>query len=146
MNDSPERPLLADVRTELGSLGAELREMAAAHWQLARLEIEADLRLAKRLVVVWLVAVVMVLTALPMAAVGLAEALDGCQGISRVCWLLILAAALVVFAIAGVCFAWRRFRRNFLGLRETLEELHEDAVWFREKTTAATSERTDNGA
>jgi uncharacterized membrane protein YqjE len=146
MSNPTERPLFADVRTELGSLGAELREMVAARWQLARLEIEADVRSAKRLIIAWLVAVVMLLTALPVAAVGLAEALDGWQGISRVGWLLIFAAALVVLAIAGVCFAWRRFRRNFLGLRETLEELREDAVWFKEKTAATTPEQADNGA
>jgi hypothetical protein len=144
MSNPTERPLLADVRRELGSLGTELREMAAARWQLARLEIEADVRSAKRLVVAWLLAAVMLLTALPVAAVGLAEALDGCQGVSRIGWLSIFAAALFVFAIAGVYFAWRRFRRNFLGLRETLEELREDAVWFGEKTTA-TAEQAEDG-
>jgi hypothetical protein len=146
MSNPTERPLLADVRTELGSLGAELREMAAARWQLARLEIEADLRSAKRLIVAWLMALVMLLTALPLAAVGLAEALNGWQGISRIGWLSIFAAALFVFAISSVYFAWRRFRRAFLGLRETFEELREDAVWFKEKTAAPTPEQADNGA
>ena len=38
------RPLLADVRAELSALGEDLREMALARWELARLEIESDLR------------------------------------------------------------------------------------------------------
>ena len=42
MNNSTERPLLADVRTELGALGAELREMAAARWELARATVSAS--------------------------------------------------------------------------------------------------------
>ena len=38
MTNSTEQPLLADVRRELRSLGVELREMAAARGELARLE------------------------------------------------------------------------------------------------------------
>ena len=135
MNDSTERPLLADVRTELGALGAELREMASARWELARLEIESDLRSARRLAVAWLVAAVMLLTALPLLAAGLAEALDGCAGIPHGAWLLVFAAGLLLLAGLGGYLAWRRFRRDFIGLRETLEELREDAAWLNEKAT-----------
>ena len=133
MTDSPDRPLLADVRDELGALTAELREMAAARWELARLEIEADVRSTKRLAVAWLVAVVMALTSLPLVAVWLAEVLDEQTNIPRGGWLLIFAAALLLLAGLGGYLAWRRFRRNFLGLRETLEELREDMLWMKEK-------------
>jgi hypothetical protein len=34
----------------------------------------------------------------------------------------------------GGSLAWRRFRRNFIGLRETLEELREDVLWLKEKS------------
>ena len=133
MTPSPEQPLLDDLRAELGSLGAELREMASARWELARLEIESDLRSAKRLAVCGLVAIVMSLTALPLAAAGLAEALDGCAGVSRAGWLLVFAAGLLLLAALVGHLAWRRFRRNFIGLSETLEELREDVLWMREK-------------
>ena len=39
---------------------------------------------------------------------------------------LLVAAALVAW------LAWRRFRRRFVGLEETLEELREDLVWLQE--------------
>jgi hypothetical protein len=39
---------------------------------------------------------------------------------------LLTAAALVGW------LAWRRFRRQFTGLEETLEELREDLVWLQE--------------
>ncbi|MCG2685214.1 MAG: hypothetical protein L6306_16550, partial [Planctomycetales bacterium] len=29
--------------------------------------------------------------------------------------------------------AWRRFRWKFIGLRETMEELREDALWLKER-------------
>ena len=133
MNNPTDRPLLADVREEFGSLGGELREMAAARWELARLEIESDLRSARRLAVAWLAALVMLLTSLPLVAVWLAGVLAGLTGTGAGSWLLGFAAALLLLSIAGGYLAWRRFRRNFLGLRETLEELREDVLWLREK-------------
>jgi hypothetical protein len=132
-SNGTDRPLFADVRAELGALGGELREMAAAHWELARLEIESDLNSLRRLAVAWLTAAVMALGALPLAASALAEALDGRLGVPRLGWLLILAAALLLLSALCGSLAWRRFRRRFLGLRETLEELREDAIWMREK-------------
>ncbi len=133
MTNSIERPLLADIRAEFDALGGELREMAAARWELARLELEADLRSAKQLAIAWLAAAVMGLAALPLLAVRLAEALDGCGNIARGDWLLIFAGGLLIVALAGSHLAWRRFRRRFVGLQETLEELREDLVWLQEK-------------
>ncbi len=147
MNDS-NKPLLADVREELGSLGAELREMAAARLELARLEIAADLLSAKRLVVACVVVAVMFLTALPLVAVWLAEVLSELTRIPRGGWLLGFAACLFLASGIGDYVAWRRFRRNFLGLRETLEELREDVLWLTEKSEtgkAATETASQTG-
>ncbi len=133
MKNSAERPLLDDVRAEFGALGQELREMVAVRWELARLELQADLLSARQLAIAWLAATVMALTALPLAAVCLADALDGCGQIARGGWLLIFAGGLLILALAGSLLAWRRFRSRFLGLQETLEELREDMVWLGEK-------------
>jgi hypothetical protein len=139
-SNGTDRPLFADVRTELGALGGELREMAAAHWELARLEIESDLHSLQRLAVAWLVAAVMTLAALPLAASALAEALDGRLGVPRIGWLLILSGSLLLLAALSGSLAWHRFRRSFVGLRETLEELREDVLWLREKDTGQKGE------
>jgi hypothetical protein len=132
MNNSVNRPLLADIRAELGVLGGELREMASLRWELAKLELAADYRSAQRLAVAWLAAAVLALTALPLLAVCAADALDGWCDIARGGWLLIFAGGLMALAIAVGALAWRRFRRRFVGLQETLEELREDLVWLRE--------------
>jgi hypothetical protein len=133
MKDSTERPLLADIRAELGALGGELREMAAARWDLARLELQSDLLLARRLAIAWVAAAIMALTALPLAAAWLAELLDGCGHIPRGGWLLIFAGGLLILALLVCYFSWHRFRRQFTGLEETLEELREDILWLKEK-------------
>jgi uncharacterized membrane protein YqjE len=140
MSNSTKQPLLADVREELGSLGAELREMASARLELARLEIAADLLSVKRLAAAWLVVAVMALTSLSLLAVWLAEVLSELTRIPRGGWLLGFAACLFLASGIGGYLAWRRFRRNFLGLRETLEELREDALWLREKSGSGTAE------
>jgi hypothetical protein len=133
MKTDGRQPLAAGVRAEFGALRGELREMAVARWELARLELQADLRSAKQLAIAWLAAVVMALTSLPLLLVCLADALNGCGQIARGGWLLIFGGVLWIAALGGGFFAWRRFRRRFVGLQETLEELREDLLWLREK-------------
>jgi hypothetical protein len=128
-----DRPLLANVRAELNALRDDLQELVLARWELAQLEIESDLRAAKRLAIVWVAAVLMVLTSLPLVFVLLADVLAGCCDIPRFGWLLIFVAGLLTAAGAGSLLAWRRFRRSFVGLAETLEECREDLLWLREK-------------
>ncbi len=133
MKTYARQPLLADVRAELGAWGGELREMAVARWELARLELQSDLRSAQQLALAWLAAVLMMVTSLPLVAVCLADILDGCGQIGRGGWLLIFAGGLWTAALGGGLLAWRRFRHRFVGLQETLEELREDLIWLREK-------------
>ena len=98
-----------------------------------RLELQADLRSAIRLTVAWLASGIMALTALPLLVTCLAEVLDGCGGIDDDAWLLIFGVVLLIASLLGGWFAWRRFRRRFVGLQETLEELSEDWVWMKER-------------
>ena len=84
--------------------------------------------------IAWLAAIVLAIAALPVLVVCLADVLDGRAGIHRGGWLLIFGGGLLLLAVAGGYLAWRRFRRKFVGLRETLEELREDMLWLQEKS------------
>jgi uncharacterized membrane protein YqjE len=130
--DENERPLLADLHDDLKSLAAEVREMAASRWELARLELVAQGKMLTRLVCIGFAAALMTLVALPLLAWCLADALDGWLGVARSGWLLGMAVGLLGFALLSGIFAVRRFRRRATGLQETLEELREDIVWLRE--------------
>jgi hypothetical protein len=135
MSESPQsarRPLLERLGKELTGLGDDLRESLVLRWQLATLEIEADLRSGRRLAIGLGVAIVMILTALPLLLVAAAHELDGCCGLSTTGWLLTAGGVLLVTSPALAWLAWRRFRRRVVALQQTLEELHEDAVWLRE--------------
>ena len=123
---SPIRLLCDDLRQ-----GVELR------WQLARLEVESDLRSAKQLIIGLSFAAVTGLAALPVLAVCLAQLLDGCLGLGDTAWLAILGFGLLLVGPAIGYAAYRRFRRRFVGLRQTLEELQEDLIWLREWTGKA---------
>jgi hypothetical protein len=135
---SADRPLLADLREDLAAFGDELRELAAARWELARLELAVDWRAAKRLAVGWLTAAVTALVALPLLVVALADSLAGGK-IGSDGWLMIFAGGLLLLAAASGYFAWRRFRRLFVGFSETLEELREDLAWLREMAAERTT-------
>ena len=89
MSDS-KRPLLSSLRDELGSLAGDVAESLKLRLELAQLELADDYRSGKRLAIVLLIALVVVLTSLPLLLVSLADALHGVAQISRAagCWFL----------------------------------------------------------
>ena len=141
-----DRPLLEDVKNTVGRLAVDLREMADLRWQLARLELAAAASSVKRLIVVLVVAAVMALSVLPILAVCAAELLDGWMGISKAGWLLTLGLGLLGTATLLGGLARLRFRRRFVGLEQTVEELREDLVWMAEWTGRATAESDGSDA
>jgi len=124
--------LFAGLRHELGGLSGEVARWFKAHWELARLEIEADLSEVRRLAVALVAAGVLGLAALPLLATALAWRLRGWAGLGFGAWLALFGVGLLLVAFVGGVLAWRRFRRRFSGLEETLEELREDLVWLGE--------------
>jgi hypothetical protein len=139
----PDRPLFDDVSQDIAQLRAELGQMLALRWQLARLELDATLAAVKRLAGATAVVAVMLLTALPLAAVVLAELLARVSPISKTGWLIGFTLSLIAGAALIGWTAWRRFRNGCAGFEETLEELHEDVAWIREMTEGRSADRQD---
>jgi hypothetical protein len=54
------------------------------------------------------------------------------HGLSFVQWLLIFGLGLLLGGAAGGYLAWRGFRRRFVGIERTPEELREDGVWLHQ--------------
>jgi peptidoglycan biosynthesis protein MviN/MurJ (putative lipid II flippase) len=130
----PDRPFLADLKIEVSSLVGEMREMVVLRYELLRQEALSDLQNTRRLLIVTAISGMLVLSALPLVVVAFADVLNGVWGLARWAWLVIFAGIFLLAAVLAVIFAWRRFRRRFIGLRETLEELQEDWVWLQEWT------------
>ena len=136
-----DRPLLGEMSQDIAQLRAELGEMLGLRWQLVRLELDAVLGAVKRLAVLAAVAAVMLMTALPLAAVAAAEILADGRPILKAVWLTGFCLLLAVSAGLIGWTAWRRFRGGYAGFEETLEELHEDVAWIRELTEGRSAAR-----
>ena len=136
----PEREpsLLAELKQESRLLAGELRESLSLRWQLATLELRAAARQGVRSAAVLTIAILMMLTALPILAVLAADLLDGCLRLSRTGWLLVFGLGLLSGSGVVGWLTWRHFRRHFVGLEQSLEELREDLVWLREWTGQST--------
>ena len=128
----PDRPLLADLKEEVSHIGADLSRMLQLRWQLAHLEFRRAARSVGRLAVVLAAATIMALVALPVLIVWGAGFLDEHFEMARVSWLAVIGLGLLAGAVLSGWVAWRRFRRRFVGLEESVEELREDLVWLRE--------------
>jgi hypothetical protein len=120
------------LRREITRLGTDLQAIVRLRWRLAQLECRDAVGEVRRLAIVLVPAGVATIVSLSLGAVAGADLLEGYLGFSRAGWLAVCGAGLLAAAVAAAWLAWRRFRRQFTGLRESLEELHEDAVWFRE--------------
>jgi uncharacterized membrane protein YqjE len=123
----------ADVRQLL----ANLNEMAGARRELAELEIRADVAASKRLVWQAGMGAVLVLTGLPVLVVFLAQVLHAWRpvGTSSInAWGPILAGSLMLVGLIFIWAGYRRFRREFSGLRQSMAEFREDVQWLREWT------------
>ena len=122
----------------------DLLAMFQARRELAELELRADVASSKRLAVVAGVAVVMVLTSLPLLVASLAQLLQAWHplGASPVNgWYAILGGGLLLLGTLLAWVGYRRFRREFVGLRQSLAEFREDVQWLREWTQQ--DDRTD---
>lgn len=127
------RPLLADLKGDLAGAAAEMREMAALRIELARQEAVEAIAAVKRLAIVGAAAGVAILSALPVLIVSAAHGLARWPGgLPEWGWMLALAAGFITGGALAGWLGWRRFRREFTGFRETLEEFREDLVWLRE--------------
>jgi uncharacterized membrane protein YqjE len=124
--------LFSGIATEGRRLRNDLGEMLAARAALAQLELAESARQTARCGVVLTVAVVLLVSAVPMTVATLALACAACFAQPPIAWLAASALLLVLVAALIAWLALRNFRRDFIGLRDTLAELREDLVWFRE--------------
>lgn len=137
----PQQASLFDtLRRDAQLWFGELREIFAARFQLAELEVRSDIDSTRRLGIVGGAGAVLVLTGLPVLAVLLAQTIASWLEHDEHWWLLAVGLFCCAAGAAVMGLAWRRFRRDFAGLRETLDELREDAAWLRE----VADEMTDN--
>ena len=124
--------LFSGIAAQVGRLRQDLGEMLAARLELAQLEAMEASRQTARCGIVLAVALLLLLSSLPVAVVTVALAVATYFEQSTIAWLAGSAVLLVAIAALISWLAVRNYRRNFTGLRDTLAELREDLVWLRE--------------
>jgi len=111
---------------------ADVVEMASLRWQLAELEVHSDLVAAKRFGWLGGAGLVAAIAAVSVLTVALTGHLNARMEASFP-WVTLSAGCLMLAGgVLVAWWSWRRFRGEFLGLRESLEECREDLVWLRE--------------
>ena len=118
---------LGELRQELSGMADEVTQLAALRWRLAELELRQSVQTAKRFSIWAIVAAALLLTSLPVFVVALSAWL-----LPDLAWCWIPALLLAIAGVAIGWLAWRRFRREFRGLEQSIEELREDLVWAKE--------------
>lgn len=138
--DDDREPLLAGIKDETSRLKSDFAELLRVRWQLGKLEVQTAADSAKRLATGTLAAALLVLVSLPVLVVALARVLDGALKIPFAGWLAIFGFGMLLFAAALGWFRYRRFRAEFVGLEQSLEELREDVVWLEERLAGRRSD------
>jgi hypothetical protein len=128
----PDRPLLADLKEEVSRIGGDLSRMLQLRWQLAQLEFRSAVRCAGQLAVALAAAAIMALVGLSVLTMRVAGFLDARFPLAGVGWPAAIGLGLLAGTVLLGWMAWRRFRRRFAGLEESVDELREDLVWIRE--------------
>jgi uncharacterized membrane protein YqjE len=131
---------------DLQGAWSDVAEMFELRRRLAELEIKSDIAASRRLAVFGGIGAVLALAGLPIVLMTLAAYADAHWTNVSFPWIsLASGAALLVAGALLMLAAWRRFRYEFLGLRETLAELREDVVWLREWVGDANGGDSDEG-
>lgn len=133
--------LFDGIADQTAGLVGEVRALALARWRLLQLELTAVRDQLRSVATVFALAFCALLVAMPVLIVAAADALDGAMGIPRWGWLLGAGLILCTGALLSAYLAWRRYRREFTGLAESLEECREDLTWLREWSERASNSR-----
>jgi len=129
MNDAAPQTDTAPVPDQ-SALWGDLRDMLELRRQLAEAEIRSDVVSTKRFTIVGGAGIVIALTALPLLVGVVTSRIDAACEFSFP-WTTVGVAGLLLLLGSFVGWsAWRRFRYEFLGLRESRQELQEDLRWL----------------
>lgn len=134
MPPEAERPLLGELREEFSGMADELGQLATLRLRLAEIELRESAQTTKRFALCAIASLVLILTSLPVLVVALATWLGEVTPLSAMACNAILGLFLAFAGATALWFSWRRFRRDFRGLEQSVEELREDLVWLKEWT------------
>lgn len=118
----------------LRQLAREATQSLNLRRELAELELSHDRALIQRFASVGGVAVALIIVGVSLLLVTAAWELSTVTNLSFTAWLALFGAACLVPGSWVLWHSIRTLRREFCGLRGTLNELREDVAWLRDLT------------
>jgi uncharacterized membrane protein YqjE len=121
------------VEEGLRRVRADALAYAEARWRLMQLELLEARAALGRLAAVALASFVLAVVGLGLLAASGAERLSRISGLDRALVLAMEGGLLLAAGAGAAWWGWRRWRRTFRPLEQSLEELQEDLHWLRER-------------
>jgi uncharacterized membrane protein YqjE len=118
----------------LRQLAREATQSLNLRRELAELELSHDRILLQRFASIGGVAVALIVIGVSLLLVTAAWELSAVTNLSFTAWLALFGAACLVPGSWALWRSIRTLRREFCGLRGTLNELREDLAWLRDLT------------
>jgi uncharacterized membrane protein YqjE len=126
------KPVVNELIDDLRGLAADVVRMVELKKELASEELRQDACSTRRLALWSGTGILAAVAGLPLLLTAVCLLLDDQWGISAAQWALIFSIPLVLGGSLLAIVGWLRFRREFLGLRDSVQELQEDLRWFRD--------------
>ena len=127
-----DEPLFSPLKRQMAGISAEAKAMLAARAELLGLELSAARSSVVRLVVAVLLGCLILLVALPMATVAFSQQLARWFSLDPLAVLWVFTLMMFVGGTGLIYGSWRRFRREFHGVEDSIAELREDLMWMQE--------------
>ncbi len=142
--DRTDERLFSPIKRQLASFAKEVQAMLRARAELLGLELQAARAVGTRLAIALVVGSLSALVAAPVGLVALSSQMARWFDLDALGILWFFTAALLIAGGGLIVGGWRRYRREFSGLEDSIAELREDIVWMREWfETEATDDEAD---
>lgn len=145
VNDRTEKSLFSPLVRQVEGFSNEVQAMLRARAELLGLELQAARSTATRVIVYVLVGLLGLLFSVPVLVVALSQQVARWFDLDALMILWVANGILLVVSVGLILLAWRRYRRNFHGLEDSIAELREDMLWMQEWVGKKSAESSDLG-
>ncbi len=149
VNDRTKDSLFSPLVRQLEGFSNEAQAMLRARAELLGLELQAARSTATWVIVAVLVGLLGLVVSIPVLVVVLSQQIARWFEFDALVVLWIATGIMLLASVGLILLAWRRYRRDFHGLDDSIAELREDMLWMQEwvgKKSAETSDPSEQTA
>lgn len=145
VKDRTEDSLFSPLVRQVEGFSNEVQAMFRARAELLGLELQAARSTATRVIVSVLLGLFGLVVTIPIVVVALAWQIARWFDLDLLVVLWVATGMLLVVSVGLILLAWRRYRRDFHGLEDSIAELREDMLWMQEWVGKKSADSADPG-